>query len=70
MAELEIVSPDEQKLSDDLLRILTLMLRKEYPKGQTVLRDAHPKSHGLVKAEFIVPDLPSELKDAHVTGPL
>jgi len=62
MSLLETISPDEQKLSEDLLRILTLMLRKEYPKGKTVLRDAHPKSHGLVKAEFVVPDLPQELK--------
>lgn len=59
---LETISPDEGKLSEDLLRMLTLMLRKEYPKGKTVLRDAHPKSHGLVKAEFTVPNLSPELK--------
>ena len=62
MNPLETISPDEEKLSNDLLRILTLMLRKEYPKGKTVLRDAHPKSHGLVKAEFVVPELPTDLK--------
>jgi hypothetical protein len=56
MHPLETVSPDEEKLSQDLFRILTLVLRKEYPKGKKVLRDAHPKSHGLLKAKFVVMD--------------
>ncbi|WP_251359204.1 catalase family protein [Kangiella sp. TOML190] len=38
-------------------------MRRSYGEGETVQRDAHAKTHGLVKAKFkVVDDLPDELR--------
>jgi len=51
----------EQQHIDSLIRQLRGKMEREYAKTRT-LRDAHPKSHGCVRAEFsIAPDLPAEL---------
>ena len=52
----------EQTYTDDLLRRLRAQLIDEHPDG-LMPRDAHPKMHGLVRAEFIVhADIPAALK--------
>ena len=52
----------EQTYTDDLLRRLKTQLIDEHPDG-LMPRDAHPKMHGLVRAEFIVhADIPAALK--------
>jgi hypothetical protein len=58
----EIVSIFESKYIDDILTRLKEQLIQDYPSG-TMPRDAHPKMHGLVEAEFTVhSDLPDILK--------
>ena len=58
----ERVTTFEQNYTDDLLRRLKAQLIDEHPDG-LMPRDAHPKMHGLVQAEFIVhADIPAALK--------
>jgi len=58
----ERVTTFEQAYTDDLLRRLKTQLIDEHPDG-LMPRDAHPKMHGLVQAEFIVhADIPAALK--------
>ena len=47
----------------EVLRIIKLKLREQFPAGQgDMRRDAHPKHHGAVRAELVVePNLPREL---------
>jgi hypothetical protein len=53
---------DEHVFIGRIIHDLQSQLKKMYPDGQT-LRQAHPKMHGCVKAEFIVPaDLGNELR--------
>lgn len=53
--EQEIISPFEARYAKDLLKRLKEQLIEEHPSG-TMPRDAHPKMHGLVEAEFTVHD--------------
>lgn len=58
----EIISPFEEQYAKDLLERLKEQLIAEHPSG-TMPRDAHPKMHGLVEAEFTVHDhLPDDYK--------
>lgn len=60
----EVIEPDEAASIDAILQSSLDRLRMQFPEDQRpVLRDAHPKTHGLVSAEFIVLDgLPEELR--------
>jgi hypothetical protein len=52
----------EAGYTQDLAERLQAKIIKDYPTG-IMRRDAHPKMHGVVKAEFIVePDLPAEMR--------
>ncbi len=58
----ERVTTFEQTYTDDVLRRLKAQLIDEHPDG-LMPRDAHPKMHGLVRAEFIVhADIPAAFK--------
>jgi hypothetical protein len=58
----EEVPPGEAAYIDDLAERLKAKIIKDNPAG-IMRRDAHPKMHGVVKAEFTVqPDLPQELR--------
>ena len=57
----ECLAPGEEEATASIIALLKRRLEREYATGRT-LRDAHPKQHGLVKADFVVePGLPSEL---------
>ena len=60
----ETIEPGEKELIDEITRASLDRLRSQFPPGTgPVLRDAHPKAHGLVRAQFIVLDgLPPELR--------
>ncbi|MHC0067057.1 catalase family protein [Nostoc sp. UIC 10890] len=60
----ESIEPGEKDLIDSILNASLARLHTQFPPGtRPVLRDAHPKAHGLVYAEFIVLDnLPKELR--------
>ena len=58
----EIIPPDEELYITKLTELLKKIVVDTYPPGRT-LRDAHPKQHGTVAAQFTVePDLPPELR--------
>jgi hypothetical protein len=58
----ELIPPDEDLYINKLAELLKKIVVDTYPPGRT-LRDAHPKQHGTVAAQFKVePDLPPELK--------
>ena len=53
---------NEAEYTQDLAQRLKAKIIKDNPTG-IMRRDAHPKMHGVVKAEFVVePDLPPELR--------
>lgn len=60
----EISEPDEESLIEDLKNFSIDAIKKTYPPtNRPVRRDAHPKTFGVVVAEFIVLDnLPQELR--------
>jgi hypothetical protein len=61
----ELVSSFEEHYANDLLSRLKEQLIEEHPSG-IMPRDAHPKMHGLVEAEFTVhPDLSDAYKVGH-----
>jgi hypothetical protein len=58
----EFPPPDEAASTQSVANRLKARIVKDNPTG-IMRRDAHPKMHGLVKAEFIVePDLPPDLR--------
>ncbi len=57
----EYPKSDEDKITQALADALTRSIMDKY-KGSTMLRDAHPKQHGCVRAQFSVPELSPELK--------
>lgn len=58
----EIIPADEIACTRDLAARLQAKIIRDNPTG-IMRRDAHPKMHGVVKAEFIVePDLPPDLQ--------
>ena len=60
----ESVASGEAEFIEAITRQTLDRLKAQYPKGKgEVRRDAHPKTHGLVRAEFVVEDdLPEELR--------
>lgn len=62
--EQEVIEPAEADHIDAIVRMSIERLQSQFPDGKRpVLRDAHPKAHGLVHAEFIVLDgLPDYLR--------
>jgi hypothetical protein len=63
LSELEKIPQGEDAAVDEILRLTLDQLHKANPPGKKpVLRDAHAKHHGLVRAELSVrPGLPREL---------
>jgi len=58
----EIIPPQENECIRDLAARLKAKIIHDNPTG-IMRRDAHPKMHGVVKAEFIVePNLPEQLR--------
>ncbi len=59
----ERVLPGEDELIRRFVDQTMARMRTQYPEGSEVRRDAHPKTHGMVKARFEVADgLPDALR--------
>jgi hypothetical protein len=60
----EVVEPGEKELIDSIMKSSLDRIKKQFPPGTLpVKRDAHPKAHGLVTAQFIVlDDIPEQLR--------
>jgi Catalase len=55
--------PGEAEAIEAIARMLREAVERDYPTGTLVRRDAHPKHHGLVRAEFAVDSaVPRELR--------
>ena len=66
----ERVLPGEDALIQRFIGETMARMRIQYPTGTEVRRDAHPKTHGLVKARFEVVDgLPAELRHGIFAAP-
>ena len=67
----ETIELGETELIDEITKASLDRLRSQFPPGTgPVLRDAHPKAHGLVRAQFIVLDgLPPELRHGVFKAP-
>ena len=61
----EYPPPGEKKAVESIIGSLKKLLEKDYPPPARTLRDAHPKQHGLVKAEFTVLD---DIKEEYKVG--
>ena len=60
---IEQLQPDEAALVDKVLASMMRVNRQVYDRHRHGLRDAHAKSHGILKGELIVPaDLPPHLQ--------
>ena len=53
---IEKVPDHEAEAIASIVESLKIKLEKDYPEPERTLRDAHPKQHGLVKADFIILD--------------
>lgn len=59
----ERLEPGEAEATRKMISLLKRRLARAYQPPQRTLRDAHPKQHGLVRAEFIVePNLSPDLR--------
>lgn len=57
----ESLYPDEAAIAEEIADAIEQSIRKQYASGNA-LRDAHPKAHGCVRAEFrVLPTLPDKL---------
>jgi hypothetical protein len=66
----EAVQKDEAAMTEKIVTLTIDRLREQYAAGTPVLRDAHPKTHALVRAEFIVlDDLPDEVRHGVCKAP-
>jgi hypothetical protein len=55
--------PGEDAAIQAIAEMAMASVRREYPPGSLAQRDAHPKHHGIVRAEFRVgADLPNDLR--------
>ncbi|WP_443098262.1 catalase family protein [Acinetobacter sp.] len=57
----ESLYPNEEAIAEEIADAIERSIRKQYSPGNA-LRDAHPKAHGCVRAEFhVLPTLPNRL---------
>ncbi len=61
--EQEVVTADEPQMIETIKDMVLKRMADTYPEGKTMKRDAHPKTHGLVRAKLIVePMLPQQFR--------
>src|SRR5436190_1323541 len=65
----EQLQPDEQTLVDNILASMMRVNRSVSDRHRHGLRDAHAKSHGIVKGELVVADLPAHLRQGMFAMP-
>jgi hypothetical protein len=60
---IEHIQPDETELIEKIVASMGRVNRKIFDKHRHAVRDAHAKSHGILKGEFeVYPDLPLHLR--------
>ena len=66
---IEQLQPDEAGLVDNILASMLRVNRSVSDRHRHGLRDAHAKSHGIVKGELVVADLPAPLNQGMFAMP-
>jgi len=68
--ELESIPPDEDELIDDIVKALRENNERSFRRHQHATRDAHAKSHGILRGELTVDsDLPEHLRQGLFATP-
>ena len=60
--DVEVRAGDEDALTTEILAKMAATNRCAFERHRHAVRDAHAKSHGFLKGELIVPDLPEHLQ--------
>lgn len=60
--DVEVLGEDEERLTAEILEIMATTNRRAFERHRHAVRDAHAKSHGFLKGELIVHELPSHLR--------
>ncbi|MEQ1066913.1 catalase family protein [Acinetobacter sp. XH1741] len=56
----EKLQPNEKMMAQEISSVIEEAIRKDYPAGKA-LRDAHPKAHGCVRADFhVLENIPTQ----------
>jgi hypothetical protein len=67
---IEQMQPDEAELTELIVAAMTRSNRKVFEKHRHAVRDAHAKSHGILKGELeVYPDLPQHLRQGIFATP-
>lgn len=68
--DLEVITPDEDALVDAIVKSMAAANAEVFDKHRHGLRDAHAKSHGILRAELeILPNLPAPYRQGLFAGP-
>jgi hypothetical protein len=61
--------PDEAVIIQSIADLTASTVRRQYPRGSLARRDAHPKHHAIVRAEFRVDEVPADLRHGIFAAP-
>ena len=67
--DVEVRDPNEDALTAEILDIMAATNRRAFDRHRHAVRDAHAKSHGILKGELVVPDLPEHLRQGLFSRP-
>ena len=67
--DLERPDPQEAELTAEILEIMARSNRRAFDRHRHAVRDAHAKSHGFLKGEVVVPELPQHLRQGMFSRP-
>ncbi|HAF42730.1 MAG TPA: catalase [Sphingobium sp.] len=59
---MEVLDPEESALTDEILAVMAKSNRRAFDRHRHAVRDAHAKSHGFLKGELVVHELPEHLR--------
>ena len=65
----EVLDAEESALTAETLEIMATTNRKAFERHRHAVRDAHAKSHGFLKGELVVPELPAQLRQGIFARP-
>ena len=67
--DVEVLDDNESILTTEILETMASTNRCAFERHRHAVRDAHAKSHGFLKGELMVPDLPAHLRQGIFARP-
>ena len=67
--DVEVRADDEERLTAEILARMATTNRCAFERHRHAVRDAHAKSHGFLKGELVVPELPEHLRQGMFATP-